>query len=99
MIKSKNERLYSDVEYLTGIRPYRNCKNLGSLKKASDYIRGEFEKGGLKAEEQTWIANRREYRNIIASYKPDKIKRLVIGAHYDAACDQPGADDNASGIA
>jgi hypothetical protein len=96
---ARPERLYSDVAFLSGIRPYRNYKNLYSLEKASSYITNEIQKAGLKAEEQKWIARGKEYRNIVASYQPDKLGRLIIGAHYDVAGNQPGADDNASGIA
>lgn len=41
----------------------------------------------------------REYRNVIASFGPEDGERLIIGAHYDVCGDQPGADDNASGVA
>lgn len=98
-MKAKKERLYTDVAFLTGIRPFRNSRNLESLVKASDYIRQEFERAGLLTEEQGWTAEGKEYKNVIASYEPHKLRRLVVGAHYDVAGDQPGADDNASGIA
>ena len=38
------------------------------------------------------------YRNVIAELGPDTAERIVVGAHYDTAGD-PGADDNASGVA
>jgi hypothetical protein len=98
-MKANKDRLVRDVAFLTGLWPYRNYKNLASLEKASDYIRTEFEKAGLKTEEQKWIARGKEYKNILASNEPDKMRRLIVGAHYDVAGNQPGADDNASGIA
>jgi Zn-dependent M28 family amino/carboxypeptidase len=98
-MKADKEKLYRDVEYLTGIVPPRNYKNQESLNRAADYIKKEFEKCGSKTEEQTWLADGNEYRNIILKYAPEKSKRLIIGAHYDVCCDQPGADDNASAIA
>jgi Zn-dependent M28 family amino/carboxypeptidase len=39
------------------------------------------------------------FRNVIASFGPDTRERIVIGAHYDAFGELPGADDNASGVA
>jgi len=98
-MKARKERLYTDVAFLTGIRPFRNSRNLGSLEKASEYIRKEFDKAGMLIEEQKWTAVGKEYKNIIASYEPGKLKRLIIGAHYDVAGKQHGADDNASGVA
>jgi hypothetical protein len=98
-MKAQKNRLYKDVEVLAGIKPFRNYQNMASLRFVANYIRKEFEACGLACEEQRWIADGREYKNIICSYNAEKTKRLIIGAHYDAAGDQPGADDNASGVA
>ena len=99
MIKAIRGRLYKDVEFLCNIRPYRNYKNLDSLDKASNYISAEFSSHGFKPLEQVWEAEGNEYKNIIASYREEKERRLIIGAHYDVAGDQEGADDNASAVA
>ena len=98
-MKASKDRLYADVSFLSGIRPYRNYRNPESLNRAADHISLEFKKAGLEPEEQKWTARGREYKNIIAPYRPDKLIRLIVGAHYDVAGNQPGADDNASGIA
>ncbi len=98
-VKAQKERTFSDVEFLTGLRPYRNYQNLESLEKVCDYIKAEFTKAGLQPEEQKWIADGNEYKNIIASYNKGKKRRLIVGAHYDVCGDQPGADDNASAVA
>ena len=99
MIKAKRERLYKDVERLCAIRPYRNYKNLDSLDEACTYISGEFTRHGYKPVEQKWEAEGNEYKNIIASYREEKEQRLIVGAHFDVAGDQEGADDNASAVA
>lgn len=99
MIKAKRGRLYRDVEFLCAIRPYRNYKNLESLEKASNYISEEFARHGYKPVEQLWEAEGNEYKNIIASYQEEKELRLIVGAHYDVAGEQEGADDNASAVA
>jgi Zn-dependent M28 family amino/carboxypeptidase len=41
----------------------------------------------------------RTYRNIVATLGPDSRDVVIVGAHYDAFGDLPGADDNASGVA
>lgn len=92
-------RLYEDVAFLTSLRPYRNFENVCSLEKAAGHIAREFEKAGATPATQKWIAWSHEYKNICISYHPERTRRLVIGAHYDVAGDQPGADDNASGVA
>lgn len=98
-MKANKERLLKDVEYLTSIFPYRNYQNLESLNTAADYIQNEFLKTGLETTTQSWIAKENPYKNVIASYQPEKKKRLILGAHYDVYGNQPGADDNASGVA
>jgi len=99
MKKAKRNRLYKDVDFLTSIRPYRNYQNLETLETVSKYISDEFVSWGYTCEEQKWKAEGNEYKNIIASWRKDKKRRLIIGAHYDVAGDQPGADDNASAVA
>lgn len=96
---AQKTRLYKDVEFLTEIRPFRNHLNLQSLEKVCDYLRQEFAAAGYETRDQKWIAGGNEYTNVIASYNPGKSKRLIVGAHYDVAGNQPGADDNASAVA
>jgi hypothetical protein len=99
MKKAVKNRLYRDVEFLTRIRPFRNYQNLEALEAASKYISDQFTSWGYTFEEQKWIAEGNEYKNIIASWRKEKSRRLIIGAHYDVAGNQPGADDNASAVA
>lgn len=98
-MNASRERLYKDVEFLTSIRPFRNYSNPESLQRAADYLKTEFSKTGLSVEEQKYMDKGSEFCNIIASYNPGRDRKLIAGAHYDVAGDQPGADDNASGIA
>lgn len=93
------KRLHHDVEFLTSLRPFRNYRNLESLEKVCEYLRKEFKAAGYETEDQKWMAEGNEYTNVIASYNSHKSRRLIVGAHYDVAGDQPGADDNASAVA
>jgi hypothetical protein len=93
------ERMYADVLALTSIRPPRNYREIPSLDKAAEYILGEFVKCDPHAKFQPFKAKENEYKNVIASFGPEDGDRIVIGAHYDVAGYQPGADDNASGVA
>lgn len=98
-MKANKERLIADVKFLTSIYPYRNYLNVESLNEAAEYIKRVFEDIGFVTGTQTWPVNGSVYRNVIASYQPEKQRRLVLGAHYDVFRNQPGADDNASGVA
>jgi Zn-dependent M28 family amino/carboxypeptidase len=98
-MNASSKRMYSDVEFLTSLKPSRNYKHINSLEKAAGYIKDEFDKTGLNALTQTWLAGGHSYNNVIASYNSSKSKTLVVGAHYDVCGDQPGADDNASAVA
>ena len=93
------ENLYKHVAFITSIYPYRNYKNLESLRKTADYIEKEMKKTGLETTRQAWSVEGNVYENIIASYQPNKTKRFILGAHYDVYKEQPGADDNASSVA
>lgn len=98
-MNANKDRIYQDVEFLTSITPSRNFQHLKSLEKAAGYIKNEFKKSGLKPVLQTWKAQGKPYKNVMASVNPEKKRRLIVGAHYDVCGDQPGADDNASGVA
>ena len=98
-ISVDKNQLYSSVEKLTSLSPPRNYENIESLNKAADFIKGEFLKYGYGPVEQKYSIKGLEYKNILASYGPETAPRFIVGAHYDVAGEQPGADDNASGIA
>ncbi len=93
------ENLKETVRVLSGITPSRNYLHPPSLDKSAAYISHKLSEYGLKPEEQEFIANGRRYVNIMASAGPREGSRIVVGAHYDVCGDQPGADDNASGVA
>lgn len=99
MEQADSQNLHQHVDFLTSLRPYRNYKNLESLRKTADYIEDHLTKVGLPTSRQSWEVKGNVYENILASYQPQKAKRFIIGAHYDVYKDQPGADDNASGVA
>lgn len=94
------ERLYRDVAQLTGIQPARNYRNLEALEEAVRYIKGELEGLDCEVQEQLFKVDGRTYKNVVALFKgSSSTERIVVGAHYDVCGDQPGADDNASGVA
>lgn len=98
-MKASEARLYADVAFLTSILPSRNYLNLESLQKTSDYISSQLEQSGLEVREQVFKVNGQAYKNIITTLPGPGEARVVVGAHYDVCGDQPGADDNASGVA
>ena len=98
MRKAQAQRMYEDVSLLTRIRPFRNYQNLESLDQVLNYLKEELSLINLSFSEQKWIADGKEYKNLIYSFQPEKKKRLIMGAHYDVCDDQPGADDNASAV-
>ena len=98
-IQVDKNKLYSSVEKLTSISPARNYENIDSLNKAADFIKSEFLRYGYSPVEQKYSVKGIQYKNIIGTYGPETAPRFIVGAHYDVAGEQPGADDNASGIA
>jgi len=77
----------------------RNLDYYDALQSASEYIQDELIKSGYEIEHQTYSVRGRRVENIIASVGPEDADRVVVGAHYDTFGNQPGADDNASGVA
>ena len=77
---------------------FRN--NRPRLRRAEDYIAGRLRAAGYRVEFQEYPSAGTVARNIIAS-KPGASRpgeTVLLGAHYDTY-DNPGADDNASGVA
>jgi hypothetical protein len=92
-------RLRKTVETLSGLEPARNHRNIESLDKAATLIRKEFDRLDFEVREQEFEVSGKTYRNVIARVGPKTGDLVVLGAHYDVCGDQPGADDNASGVA
>ena len=71
-----------------------------ALEKAAEYISTELKSYGYEVEYQEYAVEGKAAKNIIATKRgPGKENEIIIvGAHYDS-CFNPGADDNASGVA
>lgn len=93
------QRLYADVKKLTSVQPSRSIENRESLNEIAAYIEGQFKELDCRVQIQPFKVAGKEYTNVIASFGPGEGERLIVGAHYDVFGEQPGADDNASGVA
>lgn len=87
------------VAFMTAINPPRNHRNLQSLEKSVNYIKSEIGRYSKSIRLQEFKVKGRIYKNVIVNFGPAEKELIVIGAHYDVCGDQPGADDNASGVA
>ena len=87
-------------QHLTNIvqteRP-RNHLHPDMLDQVAEYIFTELNKVCDTVFYQSYQAGGRTYRNVIG--RSGNGEKVVVGAHYDVAGNQPGADDNASGVA
>ena len=77
-------------------RDYKHPKNLNLI---GDYLQSQFKASGGRVSEQAYKVDGVIFKNIIAKFGLENGPRIIVGAHYDAFGDFPGADDNASGIA
>jgi len=93
------DRLKEHVRVISETYYPRDFTSTGNLNACADYIRGHFTRAGARSDDHRFTIGRREYRNVIGSFGPSDGPRIVVGAHYDACGDTPGADDNASGVA
>ncbi|WP_218134732.1 M28 family peptidase [Hymenobacter lapidiphilus] len=92
-------RLRRHLVALTTTPQPRNYQHLASLNQAADYITAELAAAGGRPTAQAYEVQGQTYRNVLASFGPETGARLVIGAHYDVCGEQPGADDNGTGVA
>jgi len=97
--ESDENQVRRHVGFLTEINPARSYANTASLNKAADYIEKELRRYTKLIRRQDYAVEKRTYRNIIVNFGPRDKQTIVLGAHYDVCGDQPGADDNASGVA
>lgn len=93
------DRLLNVVKKIEGLRD--GHYHYGELLRKAEYIEQELTSYGFKIERDEFWFHDRLHWNIIATASGVTTggEKVLIGAHYDAVIDSPGADDNASGIA
>lgn len=77
----------------------RDSAHPENLKYTAEYIRSQLSRDNSRVKLQNFTADDHEFSNVISDYGPEIGERIIVGAHYDAFSDLPGADDNASGVA
>jgi Zn-dependent M28 family amino/carboxypeptidase len=92
-------RLRAHVITLSETLHPRDWEHVDNLAKCADYIEAQLASAGAAVESQVVEAQGRRYRNVIGRFGAGLGSKVVVGAHYDACGNTPGADDNASGVA
>jgi len=95
------ERLRASVETLSNRFRTRWITHLETLDATASWIEDRMREAGLEVSDQQFEIMEGTVRNVVGVLRakdPDA-PHLVVGAHYDAYGELPGADDNASGIA
>ncbi len=98
------QRLKDHVAELTSLSPNRSVHNPKSLNQAARYIEKTLRELGYEVKRQRVPIDGMETFNVRVQIASETLAAnapwIVIGAHYDAALtNNPGADDNASGVA
>lgn len=95
------EELRRDVEHLAGTIGPRSVLEYEGLCKAADWVEGRFREAGYAPARHLVRAGGQDCWNLEVELKgaerPEEI--VVVGGHYDAVMDLPGANDNATGTA
>ncbi len=94
----ENLRLKAHVLKLSKDYFPRSHTNTKNLDRCAEYIRAHFKKAGAETSIQEFTVLKKKYQNVIGFFGDKAGGRIVIGAHYDARINTPGADDNASGV-
>lgn len=76
----------------------RNADNPQGLHDCANYIKSQITNPNAHITEQIFQIDSNIYRNLKVTFGDNPIK-TVLGAHYDAYGESPGADDNASSCA
>ena len=98
--RTDTARLSRHLRYLTRTPQPRNAAHPIVLDSVAAYLSQELEKVAPgRVREQGYAVDGHYYRNIIADFGPAVGPILVVGAHYDVCGEQPGADDNGTGVA
>ena len=93
------ERLEAHVRFLSEQCHPRHSLARENQAKAMAYIEARLREAGGRVERQPFPTPSGTFENIIAHFGPNDGPRYVVGAHFDTCGIQPGADDNASGVA
>ena len=91
-------RIKRDLTAITKTTQSRNYQNVETLNTVAEYIFLELQKVCDTVYYQSYAVQGVEYKNVIGSIGLSNDKRVIVGAHYDVAGNQEGADDNASGV-
>jgi Peptidase family M28 len=97
--RALREALRLDVLRLAGTIGERNVIASKAYAEAASFIEGSLREAGYTAARQTFVADGVACVNIEAELRGTGDGILIVGAHYDAVDDSPGADDNGSGVA
>jgi len=100
-IQSSPAAMQDTVHRLADQLSPRSFQHPETLDRAAEWIAEQLASSGLEVEFQEYDIEGQLYRNVIGYQRGNRPEHpvYVIGAHYDAYGDHPGADDNASGIA
>ncbi len=94
-----SNKLREHVIFLSQKSTPRNEHEITNLNTAANYIKNQLSNYTRQTSLQNFQVQGKQYKNVIAKFGPVSQKSIVIGAHYDAYSNFPGADDNASGVA
>lgn len=97
-VMSDTSRIKADLNTIVNTSKPRNYLNVDILNQIANYIKSEFLKSTDSVVYQNYYVGINQFKNVIASYGVENKSRIIIGAHYDVCDNQPGADDNASGV-
>lgn len=106
--RARPAALAEHVAMLAGTLAPRDVDHPENLERAAAYVEAQLREANARVGSEEYRATFRPdlpaepFRNLVASFGPEGGSRVLVGAHYDAFGmfgANPGADDNASGVA
>ncbi|MGV6861364.1 MAG: M28 family peptidase [Putridiphycobacter sp.] len=99
MPKANTQFLVDHLTALVETEKPRFFRNFEVLDSVAAYIHQAFSQYTTETTYQVYKAGETDFKNVICSLGNLEGPRIIVGAHYDVCERQPGADDNASGVA
>lgn len=98
-LSADSQKLQQHVRVLSEQFSPRSINDVENLNRAADYIKTALTFDNSLVKLQSYSVEGETYHNVVAIFGPSTGSAVVVGAHYDAYAQLPGADDNASGVA
>lgn len=96
--QTSREEIRDQLDTIVNRVGFRSYDDTATLSAVGLYIENEFKKYTPNVYRQNYVVRNMDYFNVVGLIGDTTKPRIVVGAHYDVCGNQPGADDNGTGV-